>query len=161
LPITIAARHLPQEPELPVPDDRSGREHRGEQHGHGQHAREDERLEVHPGREVAPGERGQAGAEDQQEQQRLDERRNGPQPVPAESDHLAAPHDAHRAQVGAQAPLRHRDPDLGGQAFVRGRDPARLGGLGCHPHRLPRKRCAICRMWSVPDASASRMVVPV
>ena len=45
--------------------------------------------------------------------------------------------------------------------LVRGRDPARLGGLGCHAHRLPRIRCAICRMWSVPDASASRMVVPV
>ena len=42
-----------------------------------------------------------------------------------------------------------------------GSAPARLGGLGCHAHRLPRMRCAMARIWSVPDASASRMVVPV
>ena len=34
-------------------------------------------------------------------------------------------------------------------------------GLGRHGYRLPRMRVTICRMWSVADASASRIVFPV
>jgi len=43
--------------------------------------------------------RGQAGAEDEQEQHRLDQAGHGPQPVALEPDQLAVPDDADGAQV--------------------------------------------------------------
>ena len=108
-------QHLAQEPEFPVPDDGGGREDRGEHHRHGQHAGVDEGLEADAGRHAPLGQRRQAGAEHEQEKQRLDQRGDRPQPVPAEPDQLPLPDDADGAQVGPQAVLGHGDPDLADQ----------------------------------------------
>ena len=116
LPITIDAaphrrdHHLAQEAELAVPHDRRRREHRGEHHRHAEDAGVDEGLEVDAVR-AAPRDRLQAGAEDEQEQQRLHQRRDDPHAVAAEADELAPPDDLDRAQLAAEAALRHADAD--------------------------------------------------
>ena len=53
----------------------------------------------------------EAGAEHEQEQERLDQRGDHPQPVAAEADQLAAPDDLDRAQLRGEAALRDADTD--------------------------------------------------
>ena len=84
----------------------------------------------------------QPGAEREQEQQRLDERRDDAEPVLAEADELARPDDLDRAQLVAVAALGHPDAD---------------DVEGAH-------RPAIIRMimrFAFGAASASRIVLPV
>jgi hypothetical protein len=102
--------HLAQEAELPVPDDRDRREHGGEQRRGGEDAWEHEGLEVE--RAGGPArERAQAGAQHEQEQQRLDERRHEAGAVLQRPDQVALQHDLHGPQVERDgAP---RDPDRG------------------------------------------------
>jgi hypothetical protein len=142
--------HLAQEAELAVPDDRGGREDRGEHHRHREHARIDERAQVDPVR-AGGGEPREAGAEHEQEQQRLQQRGDDPHPVAREADELALPDDLHRAQVAAQA--------ASGDAHPRDRRVLVLGGQLAAGHRDIMR--ANCRPTSVCEASASRIVVPV
>ena len=84
----------------------------------------------------------EARAEHEQEQQRLHERGDHPQPVGAEADQLAAPDDPDRAQLGGEAALRDADAD----DRVRGGAPVDLPvaaapvvarPVGSRAHRLP------------------------
>ena len=89
------------------------------------------------------------GAEHEQEQQRLHQRGDHPQPVGAEADQLAAPHDPDRAQLRGEAALRDADADdrvlrrRGGRrrGVVAPCSP-RSGSIGSRAHRRP--PCIIC-----------------
>ncbi len=108
------------------------------------------------------GQRRQAGTEHEQEQERLDERGDGTQSVGAKPDQLAPPDDVHRADVVPQAVLGHCDPDLGNQRGLCHRIRDGPLDLCDHSQRLPpRQRAALWRATSMPDASASRIVLPV
>ena len=102
--------HLAQESELPVPDDRRGREHRGEHHRDAEDAGVDEGLQA-ARRGSRAGQALQPGAQHEQEQERLDQRGGHPQAVGPEADQLPAPDDLDRPQLGAQTALGHADPD--------------------------------------------------
>jgi hypothetical protein len=101
--------------------------------------------------------RGQAGAEDEQEQHRLDQAGDGPQPVAFEPDQLAVPDNADRAQVLAQPALGHRDPDRRREWVDLGR-----GELSGHRCYLPlRIAMTMARFLSPAVASESLIVRPV
>ena len=139
--------HLPEEAELPVPHHRRRREQRGEQHRHGENARIEERFQVHS---AAAGLRevGQAGAQHEQEEERLDQRGDEPGAVVQEANHLALPDDLDGTQLTEGGSGRHPNGD-------------RYRG-GCrHGRYLLLMRAMARRFRSPVDASASRMVVPV
>ena len=96
------------------------------------------------------------GAEHEQEQQRLDERGDDPHAVAAEADELAPPDDLDRAQLAAPAARRDADADDLGRAapVATACSVALIAG--------PVIICIITRLaCSLPDSSASRIVVPV
>ena len=137
-------QHLAEEAELPIPHDRDGREDGREEDRHGDDPREHERPEVEArssGDEVR-----EPGAEDEEEQDRLRERRDDPRLVPAEPDQLALPHDLHGTPVVGERAAR--DPDRS----------------DVHAHRrapMRRRMKGLLARRSAFDASESRIVRPV
>ena len=86
------------------------------------------------------------GAEDEQEQQRLDQRRHDPHAVVGEADHLAPPDGAHGPGLRPPGALGHPDgDDLGDRCAHRAAFENTCIGLGARSG----------------EASASRIVEPV
>src|SRR5439155_245825 len=114
----------------------------------GDHAGEHERAEV----DVTPARRehpGQPGAEDEQEQHWLGERRDDAHAVPEEADELSLPHHPHGSQVVDEPTAGLPNADDGGDV-----------GRG-HQRALLDRTHMLARLRSAPDASASRIVRPV
>jgi len=131
---------------------------------HRQDAGEDERLEVHPGRKVAPGERRQAGARTSRNSSGWISDGHRAEAVPAEPDQFpgatrcSRPAGPERRLRSGTATLIWVGPGPRPEAVI----PPGWAVWGGHAHRLPRMRAAIARIWfGVPVASASRMVLPV
>src|SRR5205807_3239124 len=123
-------------------------EDRGEEHGQGDDPGIDELLVV-GAREAAAGapKRGrQAGSEDDQEEERLRQRRDQPGAVAPVADDVSLPDHVDRAP--GRAPRIH--------------DGARTGG-GFHGHRRPPRvqMAAIARSWSRLPTPSSRIARPV
>src|SRR5205823_5575788 len=130
-----------------VPHDRRRGEHAREHDRDAEHARVDERLQVHAMRAGAR-ELLEARAEHEQEQERLHERGNDPHAVVCEPDQLASPDDLHRPQLAAGAARRDANADY-------------VCSCGAHL-RAPVITCIVIRLrWREADSSASRIVVPV
>ena len=81
--------HFPEEPELAVPYDGKGREHRRHDDAHGDNAGVDELVEVETA--DGPDESAHAVAEDEEEQHRLDEAAEDTGPGPDVADELTLP----------------------------------------------------------------------